>query len=354
MHHAPGGVTRNRDTVAAMPERDNRMVWDRGPHHYEVWYATLSHRPSSTGFWIRYVLEAPSDDRPPYAEVWFARFDAREPRATFGIHRRFPITALAATDEPFAVTIDHALVRHDGMTGALEGGGHAASWDLRWRPGEATLRHYPAVTYRIPQIQQKILTPTPATLVDGEIVVDGTRYALAGEPGEQSHTWGSKHSYQWAWGHCNAFEAAPGAVFVGATGQLKRGSVILPRLTLFSLLLDGEEIAFREFWKLPLARSDYATGHYHLLGVTADTRVEARFTCRPDDMLLCEYLDPDGDPVFCHNTCCADATVTVQKRSPFVGRWRDHRVLRSPHSAHFEWAGRAGDVAQVKKLHALV
>ena len=44
----------------------------------------------------------------------------------------------------------------------------------------------------------------------------------------------------------------------------------------FTLYLDGEEYAFREFFKLPLARSDYATGHYHLIGVTPESRVEAR------------------------------------------------------------------------------
>jgi hypothetical protein len=333
-------------------ERDNRMVWDRRPGLYEVWYLTLSHRESRTGFWIRYTIEAPRPgEGDANAELWFARFDPQDPSATFGIHRRFPIAALVAGAQPFSIAIGDAVLRHDGARGSVEGDGHTASWDLRWNPGAHTFHHYPAVTYRIPQIQQKVLSPTPDAHVDGELVVDGRRYPLAGDPGEQSHTWGSKHSYQWAWAHCNAFEGAPGALFIGASGRLKRGSVILPPLTLFTLRLDGEEVAFREFWKLPLARSDWATGRYHLLGVTPETRVEALFTCRPDDMVLAEYVDPDGDPVFCHNTCCADATVTVQKRSPFVGRWRPHRTLASRALAAFEWAGRAGDVVNVKKVH---
>ena len=71
-------------------------------------------------------------------------------------------------------------------------------------------------------------------------------------------------------------------------------------------------------------------------------------------MVLAEYLDPDGDPAFCHNTCCADARVTVKRRSPFVGRFRDDRVLVANRTAHFEWGGRAGDVVNVRKQHRAV
>ena len=69
----------------ALSEADNVRVWDghkRG--HYEVWYVTFNHRESNTGYWIRYALESPEAGRgDPYAQLWFAHFDARDPERTF-------------------------------------------------------------------------------------------------------------------------------------------------------------------------------------------------------------------------------------------------------------------------------
>jgi Tocopherol cyclase len=336
-------------------ELDNRMTWDRRPGHYEVWYATLSHRASGTGFWIRYTLDAPLPGHgPAYAELWFARFDAADPANTFGVHKRWPIEALRTADSPFSVAIGDAEVRNDRMRGAFTGGGHDVAWDLSWRAAAEAHRFLPDFAYKTDLVIAKASAANQNVAASGEIVVDGRRYALDGDPLGQSHVWGRKKAYAWGWGHCNAFEGDRAASFEAFSARLKRGSVILPNLTFFTLFLDGEELSFRQFWKLPLTRSEYRTGLYRLLGANADTKIEASFTCRADDMILCEYVDPDGDPAFCHNSCCADLAVTVWKRSPLVGRWREHRKLVAHHTAHFEWLGRAGDALHVKKVHQLV
>ena len=85
----------------------------------------------------------------------------------------------------------------------------------------------------------------------------------------------------------------------------------------------------------------------------AEWKIEAELTCRPDDMIMAEYVDPDGEPAYCHNTEVADARVTVWRRSPFVGRFRQHRALTSHAAAHFEWAARAGDPL-VRKRHVQI
>ncbi len=337
-------------------EKDNLMVWDRRPGHYEVWYATLSHRASRSGFWIRYTLESPLPGHgEPYAQLWFARFDADDPAANFGINRRFPITSLRAQAAPFSLGLgDGVELRHDGMRGALAGDGHEARWDLAWQPAGETLRLLPDFAYKTDLVITKVHSPNQNVRASGEIVVDGRRYTLDGDPLGQTHIWGRKHAYAWAWAHCNGFAGDDGAALEALSVRLKRGSIILPTLTLFTVMLDGEEIAFRQPWQLPLARGQWRTGSYHFAGTGPDTRVEATITSRADDMILVEYLDPDGDPVFCHNSCCADAEVKVWKRSPFVGRWREHKRLVAKHTAHYEWAGRAGDALQVKKVHVPV
>ncbi len=328
------------------------MVWARSPGHYEVWYTTLSHRASSTGFWIRYTLEAPTHGE-AYAQLWFARFDAHDPAATFGINRRFPISQLRSETSPFLLAIGDAYLRHDPMQGSLAGSGHEVRWDLRWRPATRTVRFLPDLAYHSNLATTKVHSPNQDIRLSGEIVVDGQRYAMDGDAAGQTHVWGRKHAYSWGWAHCNSFDP-PGASLEVLSVRLQRASVILPTLTMFTLFLDGEQFAFRQPWAMPFARSHYATGTYIFSGAHATARIEGSFSCRPEDMILAEYVDPDGDPAFCHNSCCAAAEVKVWRRSPFVGRWREHRRLATATGGHFEWGGRAGDVLRVKKSHEAV
>jgi hypothetical protein len=361
----PGGEARSvlrNDIVPAMPpalepQTANRMRWLRQPGHYEVWYATLSHLPSQSGFWIRYTLESPTPGHgTPWAELWFARFSARDPDRTFGFHRRVPIAELREDKEPWRLRIGECELRDGGMKGALAGAGHKVEWDLSWRPSERVHRHLPDAVYRGSWADTQIVAPHLSVFASGAITIDGERVELDGAPLGQSHLWGRKHAYSWAWAHCNAFSGDRGAALETLTVRLRRGSIVLPKLSLLTLVLDGGDparIEFRDFWKLPLVRAEYGTGRYHLLASGAEVRVEAELTCRADDMILTEYVDPDGDPAFCHNSCVADARVTIWRRSPFFGRLRLHRTLTSERGAHFEWAARAGDPT-VKRRHVAV
>lgn len=344
-------------SMTQTPLEANRMRWTREPGHYEVWYATLSHPESRTGFWIRYTLEAPFRGHgAPYAQLWFARFSGPDPRRTFAFNRKVGADQLESTPDPFRVRIGEAELKHDGMRGALDGDGHQVSWDLRWTPSETVHLHLPPSVYRGTWADTQVLSPNLNVAAHGHITVDGERYELAGAPLGQTHLWGKKHAYSWAWAHCNAFEGDPGATLEALTIRLRRGPIVLPKLTLLALDLEGDDpshLAFTHFLKLPLARSDYATGRYHLWAVSAQAKVEVELTCRPEDMVLAEYVDPDGDPAFCHNTCSSDARVRIWRRSPFVGRFREHRTLTAAQTAHWEWGARAGDPL-VKKRHVSI
>jgi hypothetical protein len=335
----------------------NRMRWQFQRGHYEVWYCTLTHAASRTGFWIRYTLEAPDEGHgEPYAQLWFARFDHDRPERTFGINRKLAIAELRQEAAPFRVCIGDAELTSSSARGHLAGAGHEAAWELTWSPSERVHLHLPTPVYKASFADTLVLSPNLDVAARGSITVDGQRYELAGDPLGQTHLWGKKHAYSWAWSHCNAFDGARGAALETLTVRLRRGPVVLPKLTLMSLYLDGDdpaELSFRELWQLPLARSDYGTGRYQLHAANAQYKVEAELTCRPDDMIMTEYVDPDGEPAYCHNTECADARVTVWRRSPFVGRFRQHRTLTSQKGAHFEWAARAGDPL-VRKRHVQI
>jgi hypothetical protein len=336
------------------PREANRMRWAFQPGHYEVWYCTLSDPATQTGFWIRYTLEAPKGGHgSPSARLWFARFDARDPSRTFGFSRGFDIGQLRHDVDPFRLRIGDAEIRSDGAKGQFAGENHNVEWDLKWEQSDRVHLMLPTAVYNLKFPDTLALSPNQNVAARGHIIVDGQKYLLDGVPLGQTHLWGRKHAYSWAWSHCNAFEGDRGASLETLSARLRRGPIVLPKLTMLTLYLDGGEPAvldFREPWQMPLARSDYGTGRYHLLAANAEWKIEVELTCRPEDMLMAEYVDPDGEPCYCHNTECADGRVTLWRRSPFVGRFREHRVLTTNKGAHFEWAARAGDPL-VKKRH---
>jgi hypothetical protein len=127
------------------------------------------------------------------------------------------------------------------------------------------------------------------------VVVDGRTITLEGAPGGQTHLWGRKHAHAWAWGHCNAFEGRRGAALETLSVRLKKRGVVTPPLTLVSLYLDGEAFRFTEFAHTLLNRGRFGTGSYGFSARGADVRLDGAFHCRPEDMVLSEYLDPDGE-----------------------------------------------------------
>src|SRR5688572_18557858 len=97
-----------------MTEAENHRRWaPDAAGVYEVWYLTWNHPQTDQGFWLRYITEAPvrgTGGAPPYgeaprAELWFARFDPKDPSKTFGIHKRFRADLLASGNDPFSVMI---------------------------------------------------------------------------------------------------------------------------------------------------------------------------------------------------------------------------------------------------------
>lgn len=326
-------------------EPDNHARWDgRRRGHYEVWYLTLNDPASRDGYWIRYTLESPLDGHgEPYAQLWFARFSASDRAATFGINRKLPIASFASSTAPFAVTIGGNRLAHDEARGALSGDGHAAEWDLRWTPAARTLHQLPRVMYRRGGLgETTVLSPNVDVAISGTITVDGRRFDLRDARGGQTHLWGRKHAHAWAWGHCNAFDGAPDAALEVLAVRLVRRGMTLPPMTVCTLRLDGEELAFTRFDQALLApAATMATGRFRFTARSLFERLDGEFSCLPDAMVRATYADPDGAPSYCHNTCIGDLRLTLSRR--IRGRWKESATLLAPRRGHFEIAARTPD-----------
>ncbi|CAN5577159.1 hypothetical protein BH11MYX1_BH11MYX1_30760 [soil metagenome] len=326
---------------------------------YEVWYLTFNHAPTGLGFWLRFVIEQP-DHGPARGELWFARFDPGEPARTFGVHRRF--AGFGSSEAPFWISIGQPApseLAHDRTRGGFEGDGHTIAWNLRWQPAARTLPFLPDLADRLGIAETTVISPNPAVLMSGFITVDGERYDFERATLGQTHLWGTRHAYAWAWGHCADFEEAPDAHLELLAPRLHRrhfrNEVTLPPLVLVTLDLDGTRHHFNQFRHLVQNRATWSTSsstvRVEFSARSALWKVEGELTCEPREMVNAPYYDPDGTKLYCANTEIGDARVTLSRRTLFG--WQEVRLLESHGRAHFELGSRAPDPA-VTRAHVTI
>src|SRR5690606_20622999 len=97
-----------------------------------------------------------------------------------------------------------------------------------------------------------------------------------------------------------------------------------------------------EFHHTLFTRARYGTAHFSMSSHGPRVRVEAEFSCRPQDMVVAPYVDPDGEPSWCANTEVADVRVSVHRRAGIAG-WRRVTGLHAQRCGHFEVGGRTRD-----------
>ncbi|HEY1557929.1 MAG TPA: hypothetical protein VGF94_24035 [Kofleriaceae bacterium] len=318
-----------------MPEADNDRRWADGAPAYEVWYATWNDPRTGAGYWLRYLTE------PGRGELWFARFDPARPERTFGIHKRF--SRVESAREPFGVDIGGAHLGHDRARGQLAGGGHDVRWELRWDPAPHPLRTLPDLAYRFGIGDTAYVTPNPRVALTGTVVVDGETLVQDGALAGQSHVWGTKHAYTWAWAH--AVDLAGASALELIATRLHRRGLTLPPMLMVVLELDGELYRWNQFRHFVRNRASWRTGRIELAAWSPFARLEGELTCAPDALVQAEYDDPDGQRLYCANTEIGDARLLLTRRgrAPLELRGR----------AHFETGGRTRDPA-VACEHVLV
>ncbi|MBW2733607.1 MAG: hypothetical protein JRH20_14560 [Deltaproteobacteria bacterium] len=352
-------------------ENDNRMRWDRQRRgHYEVWYSTFNHRPTQTGFWIRHTLDVPAGKAEATCGIWFAFFDARSPQESMAYHRTLPVRALAHDTSPFHLSIGPSVLEHGALAGRLCEGDAACiplgrgddprvetipdvNWNLRFPPSSFSHRHLPPLMTRRELLPIATVLPSPMTNYSGIVNIGDKSFALEDEPGCQGHLWGRSHPRSWAWAHCNGFREDSTANLEVLSLKLRYGPISLPGLTLVSLYLGREVYHFREPWTAPLTRAEWRGGRLRFSATGLKIKILGEINCRPTDLVRCDYQNPNGSTVFCHNTEVANATVNVFQRRSTASRFRKYIKLTSRATTHFEFGGRVADAA-VEARHQVV
>jgi hypothetical protein len=332
--------------IAAPNLADNTSRWDgMSPGHYEVWFLTLNHRASQRGFWFRYLIDVPAAnlDREPQFEVWAGVFDRPRSHENFVIREETCLETNEIDAPPdLVLRFNNGSLSSTRSKGEVEAGGHQVKWDLSFVPNHETYHHVSPTMLHMVKPSSFVLSPNLNAKFTGTITVDGCEIYLQDEPGCQSHLWGTKHVDDWVWAHSNAFEKHPDTVFEGLAARPRRGGRTFPPI--YSLLLRhrGEQhrfvrLRFAEQWQRRLGM-----GYWSFKAFDHRLRIDGVAQCRLRDMLQVEYIDPDGEPLYCINSEVGNLKVRLFRRIHGI-RWRHVETISAIGTAHLEHASRRID-----------
>jgi hypothetical protein len=316
---------------------ENLMRWDRHSSGFmEVWYATLNHRDTGIGLWLRYTITAPrGSGRDPYCELWGFAFDPDEKR-TFGARKRYPIDRLG---DGALVRIGDAWLSEKHIEGEIGREGRTLTWSLDFEPSDRCFHHIPARLRRRAEKRVSMLcSPNLDVPFSGSVTLDGEMLRIDAERGCQSHRWGRRNAQSWAWAHCANFEGGEEAVFEAVAARATLGPLPVPTLTFLYLRFGNQDIEFNDLKWVMRAQSRYEMPTWAFTAYNDDYKVAGAARSPVDRLVQVEYQDPDGTARYCANTEIADLGLELYRRAGSL--WRHVASLTSLKGAHLEFGRR--------------
>lgn len=319
----------------------NPMAWTGRPGHYEVWYVTLTDPASGIGAWVRLTLLAPLRG-PATCSLWLLAMDPAHDEV-IGRRASFPIKQLAATAEPFRLTVAGAHLDDHGTAGAFQD----VAWDLRWAPAQPAFHVHPLLERA--KLAKTVLTLPHADLeISGTLTLPGGRTVeVQGARGGQAHLWGAKHATRWAWAHASDLETSEGEPRPGT--WLDAVSVVVPRLgrdvgpsTPVVGRFLGDDFRATSPVRVLRAPSAFGLTSWRFEATDGARRIAVAVDAPRRMLAGVVYHDPDGALAHCYNSEVASIGVSVFDReaTKTVYPWRLLQTLRSSGRAHFEYAQR--------------
>ena len=295
--------------VSADPTAARWTTASPGRGHYESYYLRAVDPARRRGIWIRYTVTVAPGGRAG-GQLWFTFFDRDAPH---------PRAVRVDVGEP--MTGDGCWIRFGDsrfgpteITGAATSPERSASWTLRHSSDEAPLWHLPRswmYTARLPRT--KLLSPSPTTVFDGTVEVDGETVDVSGWTGMVGHNWGEQHAEQWIWLSGLGFEGCGADTWLDvAIGRVRLGPVTTPWIANGAVSLDGRRLALGGLGRRTtvIAADDRCT----LRIPGPEATVTASVSAPPEAFVEWDYANPDGSMHRVVNCSVADLSMTVARK----------------------------------------
>jgi hypothetical protein len=306
-----------------------------GAGHYESFYVKASAPDGGRSVWLRHTVhKRPSEE--PTAALWLTLFNAAWP-APRAVKASFEAAELGTEDGVY-IRIGNASLAPGRASGSLSADGVEASWDLRFTEGREALFHLPSERlYRSRLPRTKLLSPYPASHFDGEVVLGGERFELAGWPGMVGHNWGAEHAERWIWLQAGDLGGRAGDYIDAALGRVRIGPWTTPWVANGQLVLDGEPLRIGGLTSAygTEIRETPTSCKFTLPG--RRVRVRGTVTAERKDVVAWVYADPTGPEHHALNSSIADLRLEVERPG--------HRtaVVEVAHAAAYEFGSRDTD-----------
>ncbi len=295
-----------------------------GRGHVESWFLKANDPRSRRALWLKWTLWA-GDGAPEraVAEAWAVAFGTAHghvaTKTTVPFERaRFARAGLGAN-------VDESELRPDGASGRVDSGGRSIAFDLSVASREAPLLLYPRWMYASRFPSQKAVSPIPNARLAGRVVVNGETWDVDGWPGMVGHNWG-RHTEQYVWGHCNAWDDGDDVVFEGGAGRTRALRVLLPLRTVLTVRHHGTSYPMNALASVAHNVSNVTLRRWQFRGAGPRVELEGEMWAPTDDFVGLFYPNPDGALTHCLNSKIAHADVMLRIAGRVPRRLRSTRA----------------------------
>ncbi len=206
---------------------------------YESWFVRAADPAGGRALWLRYTVHR-APGRAPVGSLWLTCFERDEPTGPIALKQSFHDAPPVDGAGPLYVRIGGAQIGSGSAAGQLTAPQGHASWTLTFDVTEEPAIGLPTERmYGWPLPRAKPVSIHPATVLGGELVVDGRRIDVDGWCGCVGHNWGPEHTPEWVWLQASGLGGDPDVWFDGAFGRIRLGPVLTPWLGSGWLHVDG-------------------------------------------------------------------------------------------------------------------
>lgn len=326
----------------------NKLFWKKNKTgFYEVYFFKVADPLGQWSFWGRYTLLAPhlkkATSKEATASVWgiFSKKTASGYENT-ALKKTYLIDDIDLLHSDRFIQIEDNFLSLDSAYGSLASDTQNIAWDLQFEDPNISQALFPNFFfYALPFPKTKLLAPRWSTYVSGHLVVDHHTYRVEHVPAHQAHLWGSAYAHNWAWGHCNQFNEDSSAVFEGLSAQIPLGTHLSPPFNIFSFVINDEELRANTVFSLFKNKSSYDLHRWQFTATAVSKnlgalRLEGVLTRSTEEIIGVEYLGPNDEKRFCHNSsfCSMELSIFAKSKSG----WQLYKKLTS-NKAAFETVG---------------
>ena len=279
-------------------ERDNMVVWNGGPRFFEVYSLKFIHMETRSGFWLKYSIASPRPDRGrPFAELLAVVFDGSDPSENRVFRKVLSEETIKINRDRFILQLGETVITNASAGGEIDTETGAIAWELNFIPNHKTSEdQHRHSMYRTIIPGSKFLSPNVDIYVNGTVRVNGKEFSCQGEPGHQSHRWGTKQPDSFIWGHSNVFDEDETAVFEALSGIGQLGKGLRSPLPTCYIRYRGKDHHFDSTGRFQLIPRDDRTGEWSFKAKEKELRFNGSIAASLEQGVCLAYRNTHDDP----------------------------------------------------------